>query len=413
MNRNIIENHKEYRPLLHFSAPKAWLNDPNGLIYDGENYHLFYQHYPFDIVPGPMHWGHSMSKDLIHWENKEIALYPTEKGVIFSGSAVIDHRNTAQFGTGAMVVMFTFHQEVKENGEARIIQSQGIAYSLDGGNSFVHYDKNPVLTYDNPDFRDPKVFWHEESTKWIAILVAGNKAMLYNSDNLKDWNFLSEFVAPNSETDGLWECPDLLQVQVEGSDEKKWVLIVSASTKDHERYGMQYFIGEFDGTRFINETHREDILFLDFTFDNYAAVTYEGVKDRSLMVGWMNCWHYGRTIPAKTFRGAMTIPREIMIYKEKGVFRLKQSLIREVHEQSELVSKDLNIQEISLSTSPLLIDMELDRVDNEILLSNSKHHIKIKVDVEQSKILIDRRGCGNESMGSAFYREYQDEYQYA
>tara|TARA_R110002167_G_scaffold62963_1_gene177558 strand:+ start:2626 stop:3465 length:840 start_codon:yes stop_codon:yes gene_type:complete len=225
----IKEEVEPYRPHFHFT-PEAhyWMNDPNGLVYHNGNYHLFYQYYPNSTVWGPMHWGHAISKDLLHWEHKPIALYPDSLGYIFSGSAVIDKNNTSGFGKDALVAIFTYHDLVKEKAGDIDFQTQGIAFSNDEGNTWTKYDQNPIIK--NPgikDFRDPKMFWNDEKSKWQMVLVAKDHVQFYESDNIKDWKKISEFRFKDNPPLGVWECPDLFKLKVEGSNEEKWVLIIS------------------------------------------------------------------------------------------------------------------------------------------------------------------------------------------
>jgi fructan beta-fructosidase len=212
-----------FRPQFHFSPEKHWMNDPNGMIYYKGIYHLFYQYYPKDIVWGPMHWGHATSTDLVHWKHKEIALFPDKLGLIFSGSAVVDINNTSGLGTKEnppMIAIFTYHNmEIEKAGKINT-QSQGLAYSLDEGETWKKYDGNPIIK--NPelkDFRDPKVFWNEETKEWNLVLVAGDHAQFYTSKNLTNWNLQSEFGKNIGAHGGVWECPDLFKLKVKGSEE--------------------------------------------------------------------------------------------------------------------------------------------------------------------------------------------------
>ena len=290
-----------FRPQFHFTPQEKWMNDPNGLVYNDGVYHLFYQYYPDDIVWGPMHWGHATSKDMIHWDHKPIALYPDELGLIFSGSAVVDSNNSSGFGTKEnppLVAIFTYHLMEGEKAGRKDFQTQGIAYSLDNGNTWTKYEGNPVIGNDGiKDFRDPKVFWDEDTSQWVLILVAGDHAKFYKSSNLKDWELMSEFGKDKGAHGGVWECPDLFKLKVGETEEEKWVLLISINPgAPNGGSGTQYFVGEFDGTNFT--TNHEDIKWLDYGMDNYAGVTYNNVpnKDR-LFIGWMSNWNYARDTP--------------------------------------------------------------------------------------------------------------------
>lgn len=306
-----------YRPQFHFSPKEKWMNDPNGLVYHDGIYHLFYQYYPDDVVWGPMHWGHAVSKDLVHWEHKPIALYPDELGYIFSGSAVVDKANSSGFGTAdnaPLVAIFTYHDPIGEKEGKLDYQTQGIAYSLDNGDTWTKYEGNPVIG--NPgvkDFRDPKVMWHGESEKWIMTLVAGDRALFYGSDNLKEWELLSEFGKDKGAHGGVWECPDLIPMVVDGTNEVKWVLLISINPgAPNSGSGTQYFVGDFDGTSFTTDQTEEK--WIDYGTDNYAGVTYNNSPEPTpIFIGWMSNWNYARDTPTEKWRSAMTLPRTLKL----------------------------------------------------------------------------------------------------
>jgi fructan beta-fructosidase len=320
-----------YRPQFHFSPPSMWMNDPNGMVYYNGEYHLFYQHYPKGTVWGPMHWGHAVSRDLIHWENLPIALAPDSLGYIFSGSAVFDKHNSTGFGTERnppLVAMFTYHDPTGEKAGRTDYQYQGLAYSLDKGRTWAKYDKNPVIPNAEKlkDFRDTKVFWHAETNKWLVVFAVGDHVRLYSSRDLKNWQMESEFGKNDGSHGGVWECPDLFPLKVKGTNQEKWVLLVSINPGGaNGGSATQYFIGDFDGKTFRNESPPETVLWLDYGRDNYAGVTWSNApKDRRIFIGWMSNWDYAQKVPTKNWRSAMTLPRELSLIKtEKGV-RLAQ-----------------------------------------------------------------------------------------
>lgn len=248
-----------FRPQIHFSPKEKWMNDPNGMFYlDGE-YHLFFQHNPDASIWGPMHWGHAVSKDLMHWEELPIALYPDELGTIFSGSAVVDVENTSGLGSKAnppIVALYTYHNASMEKQGRIDFQTQALAYSLDKGRTWEKYSNNPVI--ENPgikDFRDPKVMWHEPSEKWIMVLAQKDHIGFYSSDNLIDWSLESTFGEDIGSHGGVWECPELLLLPVEGTDESRYVLLVSISPGGpNGGSATQYFVGDFDGKKFVLDT---------------------------------------------------------------------------------------------------------------------------------------------------------------
>jgi fructan beta-fructosidase len=332
---------EKYRPAFHFSPTKNWTNDPNGLVYlDGE-YHLFYQYNPFGNVWGHMSWGHAVSNDLLHWKHLSIALeeYVTPSGdstMIFSGSAVADFTNTSGFfpkdSTG-LVAIYTSHVHT---GNTQITQHQSIAYSKDKGRTFTRFEKNPVLDLKVKDFRDPKVFWYAPEKKWVmaAVIPDKFKVHFYESKNLKDWKFLSEF-GPLGDTAKIWECPDLCQVSfVNEPTKKKWVLLVSNSHPQGPTFvGMQYFIGEFDGEKFTVENPKQYPLYLEYGKDFYAAVTFNNIPaqdGRTILLGWANNWAYGNQIPTYPWRSAMTLPRELYLKQNSHGVRVLQKPIREI-----------------------------------------------------------------------------------
>lgn len=334
---------EKHRPLYHFTPQKNWMNDPNGLIfYEGE-YHLFYQYYPEDIIWGPMHWGHAISKDIVHWEHLPIALYPDELGYIFSGSAVFDENNTSGLGTAStppMVAIFTYHDMDKEKSGKTGYQTQGVAYSTDKGRTWTKYTKNPVIKNPNiKDFRDPKVFWHKTSNQWIMSLAVKNHIRFYSSQNLIDWVLLSKFGENIGLHNGVWECPDLIQL-TDSLGNKKWVLLVSINPGGPlGGSATQYFIGDFNGTTFIPDDHH--IRLLDYGSDNYAGVTFNNIPEsdkRTLFIGWMSNWQYGQVVPTESWRSAMTIPRELSLFKLANNFYVIRS--KPAQELQKIISND-------------------------------------------------------------------------
>jgi fructan beta-fructosidase len=307
---------EKHRPLIHFSPEANWMNDPNGLVYYNGTYHLFFQYYPDSTVWGPMHWGHATSTDLFHWDEKEIALYPDSLGYIFSGSAVVDSFNTSGFGKDGLpplVAIFTYHDTLGVKAGRNNYQTQGLAFSNDGGKSWAKYDKNPVLL--NPgiiDFRDPKVFWHSETEKWIMSLAIKDRIGFFSSPDLKNWTKESEFGQNSGAHGGVWECPDLFPI-VHDRD-TLWVLFVSINPGGpNGGSATQYFIGDFDGKQFTSD--QNDTRWIDYGPDNYAGVTWSNVGNRKLFIGWMSNWLYGQQVPTQRWRSAMTVPRDIGIKK--------------------------------------------------------------------------------------------------
>lgn len=360
-----IGYNEKFRPQIHFTPPSNWMNDPNGLVYlDGE-YHLFYQHYPDSNVWGPMHWGHAVSKDLVYWEQLPIALYPDANGLIFSGSAVVDYKNTSGFGkegTPAMVAIFTQHSMEGEKGGSNTFQTQGIAYSLDKGRTWTMYDRNPVLP--NPgkrDFRDPKVFWYEAGAKWIMTLAVGDHIEWYSSPDLKQWKFESEFGLGVGAHGGVWECPDLFQLPIPGTTIFKWVLLVSINPgAPNGGSGTQYFIGNFDGTHFTPDS--KATLWLDYGKDNYAGVTWNDIPmadGRRLFIGWMSNWQYANIVPTTAWRSATTLPRELRLQTTNVGLRLASVPIVELDRlRTDTIQTTFAAPPEALPSGPLELNLD-------------------------------------------------------
>ena len=302
------------------------MNDPNGMVFHKGIYHLFYQYHPDDIKWGPMHWGHATSTDLIHWRHGPIALYPDNLGYIFSGSAVLDVNNSSGLGTvenPPLVAIFTYHDMAGQRAGKENYETQGIAYSLDNGESWTKYAGNPVIENRGmKDFRDPKVFWHTGSNSWILTLVAGDHAQFYRSKNLKEWTKVGEFGHDRGAHGGVWECPDLFPMQVEGVDEEKFVLFISINPgAPNGGSGTQYFVGDFDGNTF--STDQKEPQWIDWGTDNYAGVTYSNApNDERIFIGWMSNWAYAQDTPTEKWRSAMTLPRKLTLHKKFGRYEL-------------------------------------------------------------------------------------------
>jgi fructan beta-fructosidase len=299
------------RPLVHFTPPEGWMNDPNGLIYADGEYHLFYQH------RWPRHWGHAVSADLVDWTHLPIALMPDDLGDIWSGCVVLDTNDTSGFfgGGSGMVAVFTHQKEGA--------QRQSLAYSADAGRTWTKYAGNPVLTGETKDFRDPKVFWYSLGGHWSLVLTAGDRLRFYASPNLRDWTPTGEF-APLLPRDGaVWECPDLYPIPMDGdSSRTRWILqaswlemsLFSGGPERPGTAGIHYFVGDFDGQTFTGDADCPTGMPLSAGRDDYAAISWENAPDgRRLLLGWMNFWGYASKTPTGPWQGAMTLPREAIL----------------------------------------------------------------------------------------------------
>ena len=340
-----------FRPAIHFTARDTWLNDPNGLVFHEGLYHLFFQNNPYGNVWGNMSWGHATSRDLLHWTQHPVAIACDETEDIFSGSVVVDHENTSGFGTAdapALVAIYT--SAYKAASEQHGTQAQSLAYSNDAGMTWQKYDRNPVLTRDSAHFRDPKVFRYQggHGACWVMVAVEAQhqKVVFYRSEDLKTWDFLSDF-GPMNADQGEWECPDLFPLAVDGDQGNvKWVLIVNVNPGAVAGgSGGQYFVGQFDGARFVPDASSvaapagvsalgdsakataalQQCLWLDWGRDCYASVSFSNVPDRRrIVIGWMNNWDYANELPTAPWRSSMTLAREVRLTAANGSARLVQ-----------------------------------------------------------------------------------------
>src|SRR5574344_616732 len=303
-------NREAFRPSFHFTPQYGWMNDPNGLVYKDGTYHLYYQYNPYASVWGNMHWGHATSTDLVHWTHQPIAIYPDALGAAFSGSAVVDSRNDAGFGKNSIIAFYA---------SAGDRQTISMAYSDDNGMTFKKYSGNPVVASNVPDFRDPKVFYHQASSKWIMIVAAGQEMQFYTSSNLKDWTYESSFGKGEGCHDGVWECPDMMELPIEGTNVKKWVLICNINPGGpFGGSATQYFVGSFDGKNFVNDSPSLT-KWMDYGKDHYATVAWNGApQGRHIVLAWMSNWQYAPVVPTKQYRSGNSVPRELSLFKEKG-----------------------------------------------------------------------------------------------
>lgn len=409
-----------HRPQFHFSPKENWMNDPNGMFYLEGKYHMFFQYYPDSTVWGPMHWGHATTTDLVHWEEQPIALYPDSLGYIFSGSAVVDEKNTSGFGNDTLapiVAIFTYHNPVTLDAGRKDFQSQGLAYSLDKGKTWIKYSGNPVLQNNTgiQDFRDPKVIWHEASQKWIMALAVYDRVHLYGSPNLKDWQFLSDFGIPGDTR--LWECPDLFPIRVAGTRDEKWVLLVSIQKEGPTGgTGTSYFVGDFDGETFKSDASRQQ--WLDWGADNYAFVTWGNAplgSSRRLGIGWMSNWQYSQQVPTHPWRSAMTVPRILELHAQDQTYFLKalpvpavESLRDSGQQLPTIISGRVDISRLM---NPGLGELDLD-IDLEattatefgVTLSNAKgEEVNIRIIPAADSILLDRSKSGPNNFSDVFF----------
>ena len=382
---------RNYRPNIHFTPPAMWTNDPNGMVYVNGIYHLFYQHYPEAPNWGPMHWGHAVSRDLLHWKHMPIALYPDELGMIFSGSCVYDRENTSGYGTKEKPPIVAVYTNHGRHG----LEQQSIAYSTDG----IHFEKsyqNPVIP--NPgisDFRDPKAFYNPVKNCWSLVLAAGDRVHFYKSEDLKRWEKTGEFGPEGNLASGVWECPDLFQVEAEDG-RKLWVLIVSMTTTTEDgRCRTQYFLGDFDGDKFIQQQKEEEPLWIDFGFDNYAGVTFQNLEE-PLFLGWAMNWGYANETPTGEYCGQMTLARSLRAVKTEKGYRLAASFAGLEKYQHSAYPVN-HMQRLCTDTFGMKVTGT-----KKITLSNA-HGQKLVIQVTEDEVFVDRTHAGEH----AFHEQYQ------
>jgi sucrose-6-phosphate hydrolase SacC (GH32 family) len=325
-----VRGDEPLRPRFHFAPERNFMNDPNGLVFFEGEYHLFYQHNPFGERWGHMSWGHAVSPDMLHWKHLPVALHEEDGIMVFSGSAVVDGKDTSGFcgGRPCLVAIYTGHQEH--------LQTQNVAYSTDRGRTFTKYRGNPVLDLGLKDFRDPKVFWHGPTARWImaAVLPDLHKVRFFASRDLKRWEALSDF-GPAGATGGVWECPDLYPLPVEGEPGAvRWLLDVDINPGGPQGGSAgQYFVGTFDGTRFVNDNPPETTLWVDHGKDFYATQSFSDIPPRDgrrIWMGWTSNWLYANDEPTSPWRGVQTVPRVLALRRLPEGLRLVQAPIAEL-----------------------------------------------------------------------------------
>ncbi len=402
-----------HRPQIHFSPKIGWMNDPNGMLYYNGTYHLFYQHYPDSTVWGPMHWGHAISKDLVHWQHQPIALYPDTLGYIFSGSAVADVNNTSGFGKDGktpLVAIFTHHDPKREKEKRIDVENQSIAYSLDEGETWTKYADNPVVK--NPgirDFRDPKVMWFEAGKKWIMTLATLDHITFYSSPDLKNWTKESEIGKEFGAHGGVWECPDLFPLDYNG--QKIWILIVNINPGGpNGGSATQYFTGQFDGNKFT--PYQTDTRWLDYGPDEYAGITWSNTGDRKIFLGWMSNWQYANLVPTHPWRSAMTAPRDLSIEKVGDKFLVASKPVSEldVIAQQPVTLSNINAANYNLTektgkiSDPARLQFTSDKIESfAITFSNAVgEKVVVGFDKAANNYFIDCTNSGKANFEKGF-----------
>ena len=398
-----------YRPVYHHTPLYGWMNDPNGMVYKDGEYHLYFQYNPYGSKWGNMHWGHSVSTDLVHWNHLKPAIARDTLGHIFSGSTVVDKDNTAGYGNNAMIALYTSASD--EHG-----QIQCMAYSTDDGRTYTKYEKNPVLLpFDGlKDFRDPKVFWYEPDKKWVMIVSADKEMRFYASQNLKDWEYMSAFGKGYGAQPNQFECPDFIQLPVDGDKNKmKWVMLVNINPGC--MFGgsaTEYFVGDFDGKEFTCDTKPETVKWLDYGKDHYAAVCISNTGERIISIPWMSNWQYANVTPIRQYRGANGLPRELSLYTKDGQIYVAADVVKEVEALRKdtrsfdpiTVKDEYKIDEIVPQTDGAY-ELEMDITPNTsgvagFDLMNAKGEVaKIYLDMKSGKLVMDRTASGLVAFG--------------
>ena len=366
-------NRERFRPAYHHTPLYGWMNDPNGMFYKDGVWHLYYQWNPYGSQWENMTWGHSTSKDLIHWEAQPTAIEADWLGSIFSGSCVTNGDE--------VIAMYT---------SAGHHQTQSLAVSKDGGRTFEKYAGNPVLTTsDVADFRDPRPFWNEDIKAWNLILAAGQEMRIYSSKDLKDWKYESSFGKEYGNHGGVWECPDLFEIKNEKLNIKNWVLICNINPGGpFGGSATQYFVGQFDGRKFTCES-------MPNGKDHYATVSfYNAPENRRVVLAWMSNWQYANQVPTQQFRSANSIPRDL------GLFRCGEETYVSVTPSKEMLA----VRGAKLKKPTEACEIVVDaKGQTEIVLSNAKgEQVTMAYDGQKQTFTMDRTKSGNVSFSEAF-----------
>lgn len=374
-------NRERFRPRYHHTPLYGWMNDPNGMFYKDGVWHLYYQYNPYGSQWENMSWGHSTSRDLIHWDAQPLAIESDWLGAIFSGSAIVDKDHTTGFGRNAVVAMYT---------SAGAAQTQSIAYSTDGGQTFTKYAGNPVITFNAPDFRDPKVFWHEPTSKWMVVLAVGQEVQFYSSKNLKEWKYESSFGREYGNHDGVWECPDMLCFG------EKWVLLLNINPGGpFGGSATQYFVGRFDGHTFTCEDNPSETKWMDYGKDHYATVTFHNAPEgRIVALPWMSNWQYANQVPTQQFRSANGLPRDLGIKTIGG-----ETILTCIPSKEVMALRGKKVKQPT-EACEIVIDM---KSSTDIVLSNAKgEQVTMHYDAQKQEFKMDRTKSGDVSFSEAF-----------
>lgn len=406
-NAQIPAYNQPYRPQVHFSPRVNWTNDPNGLVYFRGEYHLFFQYNPFGDEWGHMSWGHAVSPDLLHWQELPVAIPEHDGVMIFTGSVVVDHKNTSGFclpGTECLVAIYTGDSKGPE-GER---QTQNLAYSRDNGRTWTQYEKNPILDLHLSDFRDPSVSWDEAAHRWMMAvsLPKEHKVSFYSSSNLRDWTHLSDF-GPAGDAFGDWECPDLLRIPSSIGNDSIWALKVGLNPVTPQGgSGEQYFLGNFDGKKFTTSLEAGSHGWTNYGADDYCAISFNGLPkgEKPVLIGWMNNWQYAAKLRTSPWRGQMSLPRRVSFVRDEDGLALKQDPVIEplrgksVPFAAPLPGASSPGTPGQPATVPYELDLQFESPDAPVfgvrLYSDEQHWTEIGFDTKKKEFYIDRTRSG-------------------
>lgn len=399
-------NHEKFRPLYHHTPLYGWMNDPNGMFYKDGEWHLYYQWNPYGSKWQNMTWGHSSSKDLVKWEHHPTAIEANGLGAVFSGSSVVDSNNSAGFGENAIVSLYT---------SAGVSQMQSLAHSTDNGMSFDIYRGNPVITLES-EARDPNMFWDEKNNRWVLLLAHAleHEMLIFSSPDLKEWTRESSFGKGLGAQEGVWECPDMFQLPVKASDEKKWVLVCNLNPGGpFGGSATQYFVGDFDGKTFRADSDSSGNIptkWMDFGKDHYATVSWSDAPDnRRTVIGWMSNWQYAAEVPTMQFRSANTLPRDVSLFRDSdGELYLSSEPSPELLSLRDRLTvnagrttigkkpRSYSLPATNGSVCEILMDLDARKSKQiEMTVSNNKgEKVTIQYDVTGHTVSFDRRESG-------------------
>lgn len=403
-----------YRPVYHHTPLYGWMNDANGLTYKDGEYHLYFQYNPYGSKWGNMHWGHSVSRDLVHWDHLDPAIARDPMGHIFSGSTIVDTRNSAGFGKNAIIAYYTSHS--MRNGKQ--VQVQCMAYSKDNGRTFIKYKGNPVVTpFDGlENFRDPKIFWYEPTKSWYMIVSADKNMRFYQSKNLKKWTYVSQWGEGFGAQPNQFECPDFFPLAVDGDPaNKKYVMIVNVNPGFvFGGSATEYFVGEFDGKEFKCDSKPTTVKWLDWGKDHYATVTFSNLGDRIVAVPWMSNWQYANVTPIHQYRGANALPRELKLFSNHGetyvsanVVEEARALRKETKQLDNVAVDNANpyVQRNLFEGSDGAFELEADVTPKEadvvgiVLYNDKEERTVLYLDLKKKRVVMDRSESGLTDFG--------------